>query len=326
MAYDLLYTEGVIAVREKYLLKDRILRLCEMTAEDAFRSLLEYGFGGGAETASSIHDYEKLIEREEALLDEFILDYAPSRAESVYFLSPRDFHNAKALLKAKLLGEDAEKMLASRGLIDVETLSACVKSGDYTVLSAFPKLKEVCQQVENAVLAGQTLSGKEIGLRFERATYQYLLDGCRFSAFLKRSIQSKMDMTNLLTAFRATDDEDVKVSFIEGGRLRLSDVLAVRGDGWREGKAYKTYPEFLQLCILAKERGLPLTLPERYRDGFDVEKLHENRYELKRNEPFLYYVLCRKAENANVRIIFALQLLGASEQEMKKRLRGVQSV
>ena len=130
-------------------------------------------------------------------------------------------------------------------------------------------------------------------------------------------------MTNLLTAYRSQDEQGFLSAFIDGGRLKADEVFAARGEGWKEGKAYRLYPTFLQLCRTAQERGLPLTMPEKYRDEYDVEKLSENRFELKANEPFLYYVLRRKAENANVRIIFALQLLGASEQEMKRRLRGV---
>ena len=99
MGKDLNYTNGVIAVREKYLLKDKILKLCETSAEDALRSLLESGFGKGVEI-SSVYDYEKLVAADEKSIDEFIREYAPSRAETEYLLSPRDFHNAKALVKA----------------------------------------------------------------------------------------------------------------------------------------------------------------------------------------------------------------------------------
>ena len=43
---DIAYTTGVIATKEKYLLKDRILRLAELNPEEAFRFLLETGYGG----------------------------------------------------------------------------------------------------------------------------------------------------------------------------------------------------------------------------------------------------------------------------------------
>ncbi len=323
MAIDLSYTEGVIAAKDKYLLKDKLLRLCEMTADDAFRSLLEYGFGGGAETASSVFDYEKLIQAEETALDEFILQYAPTKADAEYLLSPRDFHNAKALMKAKLLGADSEKMLASEGLIPISVLESAIQSGNYTEIAKSTYLYAACTAIEKVIADEKALSGLEIGLVFERELYRHLLAKCKHSFSLKRSIVARLDMTNVLTAFRAQTEEKVTENFIEGGKLSLADVLIVLSDGWKSGAAYARYPEFVTLCRDAVEKKMPLTLAERYRDGYDVEKLSENRFELKRNEPFLYYVLRRRAENANVRIIFALQLLGASEQEMKKRLRGI---
>lgn len=45
MGKDVIYTNGVIAAREKYLLKEKLLRLCEGKVEDAFRILLESGYG-----------------------------------------------------------------------------------------------------------------------------------------------------------------------------------------------------------------------------------------------------------------------------------------
>lgn len=323
MAIDLSYTEGVIAAKDKYLLKDKLLRLCEMTADDAFRSLLEYGFGGGAETANSVFDYEKLIQAEESALDEFILQYAPTKADAEYLLSPRDFHNAKALMKAKLLGTDAEKMLASEGLIPIPVLTSAIQSGNYTEIAKSTYLHAACMAIEKSIADEKTLSGLEIGLIFEREMYRHLLAKCKHSSSLKRSIVARLDMTNILTAFRAQAEEKVAETFIAGGKLSVADVLTVISDGWKGGAAYAHYPEFVTLCRDAVEKRAPLTLAERYRDGYDVEKLNENRFELKRNEPFLYYVLRRRAENANVRIIFALQLLGASELEMKKRLRGI---
>ena len=62
MGKDVIYTNGVIAYREKFLLKDKLLKLCEGTAEDAFKSLNESGYGNGAE-AASLYDYELLTAR-----------------------------------------------------------------------------------------------------------------------------------------------------------------------------------------------------------------------------------------------------------------------
>lgn len=163
MALDVGYTNGVIATREKYLLKEKISRLCELSAEEAFRALLESGFGGGAETATDVYDYEKLVAAEEAKLDEFIREYAPSEIEKAYLLAPRDFHNAKALIKAAYLQTDATRMLSPAGLVLVETLSACVASGDFAPIkeqnaalgAACEEATEYLKENENGAKVGE---------------------------------------------------------------------------------------------------------------------------------------------------------------------------
>ena len=44
MVKDATYTNGVIAVKEKYLLKDKIFKMCEGGAEEALRALTDSGF------------------------------------------------------------------------------------------------------------------------------------------------------------------------------------------------------------------------------------------------------------------------------------------
>ena len=159
MGKDVIYTNGVIAYREKFLLKDKLLKLCEGTAEDAFKSLNESGYGNGAE-AASLYDYELLTAAEESALDDFIREYAPSRAEKAYLLAPRDFHNAKAILKAEYLGADAEKMLAPDGEIPISDLSVSLRSGDFSSLG-----KELGKTAKEAaeLLKEEGASGADIG-------------------------------------------------------------------------------------------------------------------------------------------------------------------
>ena len=135
MATDVLYTDGVIAAREKYLLKDKLVKLCESGPEDALRAVTESGFGKGTEIVS-VYDYEKLVAADEAAIDAFILDYSPSEAEKTYLLAPRDFHNLKALLKAQYTGADVGKMLAPQGIIPLRVLEQCVKNNDFSQLAA----------------------------------------------------------------------------------------------------------------------------------------------------------------------------------------------
>lgn len=320
---DVTYTCGVIAAREKYLLKDRIFRLCELSAEEAFRLLLESGFGGGADTTASVYEYEKLIAVEEEKLDAFIREYAPSQAEKAYFLAPRDFHNAKALVKAAYLGENEERMLAGEGLIGIETLRSCVASGDFTPIEEVsPELKDACEAA--TALLREEPSGAKLGAIFEKALYAYLGTLAKHKKVLKNLLTAKADMTNILTALRAGDMETAKDKFLPAGKLTEKELEKLfLEDGERAVKEFsKTpYAEFVRVCFEAKEKRLPLTEAEKIRDSYDGAYFSARRYDLERSEPFLYYVYRLKAENTNVRIVFACLLAGLGEQDVKRRLR-----
>lgn len=320
---DVTYTSGVIAAREKYLLKERITRLCELNAEDAFRVLLESGFGGGAAVTSNVYEYEKLIEAEEASLDSFIREYAPSEIEKAYLLSARDFHNAKAFMKAAYLKEDVQKMLSPMGIIEVETIASCVENKDYKAIYARNAyLGEAMEKA--ALLLEEEASGAKIGEIFEKALYAYLGWVCKKRKTLKCLLEQRVDMTNILTALRAGEETLAKPKYLPMGSLKEPQLSALFDtDLEKVQKAFTStsYADFVKICLAAKEKGLPYTEAEKIRDGLDVAFFAEHKYELKKSEPFLYYVYRRRKENANVRIIFVCLLAGLSEQDVKKRLR-----
>ncbi len=323
MALDVMYTNGVIAAREKYLLKDKISRFAELSAEEAFRALVESGYGGG-ETVSSVYDYEKLVAQEERLVDEFILEYAPSEAERTYFLSPRDFHNVKALLKAAYLNESAEKMLAPDGEIPVKDLEKAVKEKDFSAFKeSNPELYEATRKALTA-FEKENVSGAEIGEIFERANAERLYKIAGKNRALKKLLERKIDMINLLTAFRAGEEEIAKSKYLPCGKLDVKTLGLVFDENQENAeKAFKNtdYAAFVSRCFTAKKKGLPLTDAEKTLDSFEADYFYEKRYELKNKEPFLYYVFRRKAENANVRIVFVCLLAGLKEQDIKRRLR-----
>ena len=324
MALDVTFTNGVIAAREKYLLKEKILRFCEMTAEEAFRALLESGFGGGGETAATVYEYEKLVAAEEDALDKFIREYAPSEAERAYLLSPRDFHNAKALLKAAYLKTDAEKMLAPEGEIPLETLKAAVESKDFSKVGEYnAELKIACEEAVT-LFEKENVSGAEIGWVFEKANFEHLQKSCKKNSVLKKLLPRKADMQNILTAFRAGEKEIALNKYLPAGKLKIEQLNLLFDENLEKAEeAFKStpYAAFLKKCLEAKKRGAPMTDAERELFSLEFDFLDERKYELKNSQPFLYYVFRRRGENANVRIVFVCKLAGLNEQDIKRRLR-----
>ncbi|MDE6274801.1 MAG: V-type ATPase subunit, partial [Clostridiales bacterium] len=84
------------------------------------------------------------------------------------------------------------------------------------------------------------------------------------------------------------------------------------------------YYDFVKKCIADRSAGLPLTTAERICESYETEYFTAKKYELKKSQPFLYYVFRRRAENANVRILFVCLLAGMQEGEIKRRLRAIQ--
>lgn len=322
MAKDLTYVGGIIAVKENSLLKDKILGLCEMSAENAFRALVESGFLKNAEV-NSVFDYEKMLQSDEADIDKFTREYAPNNAISTYFFAPRDFHNAKAILKAKYLNIEADKMLAPEGLIDMETLKKVVDGED--VKGVYPELADGIKCASDLFEKdGANTSGAEVGKIFEQKLYSCLFSACRHNLLLKRLLQKKVDMTDILITMRSNTPEYAANNVFFGGKIPVDKLLLLFSENEEKaGHALdKTYLEkYWKECFKTRETGLPFTKAEKSIAEIEIDFLAEHKYELKRSEPFMYYVFRRRAENENVRIVLSCLLAGLSADEIKARLR-----
>lgn len=324
MAKDVVYTNGVIAVKEQSLLGAKLNKLCESTAEEAFRSVVESGFGKGTD-AQSVFEYEKLLSADERELDLFIREYAPTAADEAYFLVPRDFHNAKAAFKAHFSGGDFEEMKAPSGLIPAAQILNCVKENDFSPL--YDGLRQACESA--AALFGEdrekSVTGAEIGIIFENAKNDRLLKVCGKNGFLKKLIQTKADMTNILTAMRAQTPEYALNNYVSGGKTAFEKLqLLIVSEPDKAVSLFNgtPYESFVKACFEDRAEGKPCAKAELMRDNLETDFLSARRYELKKSQPFLYYVLRRRAENTNLRIIFVCLMAGMDEAAIKSRLRG----
>ncbi len=295
MGYGTAYTNGVIAVKEKQLLGEKLLRFPGMTAEEVFRALAESGFGAGGDDP---------VAAEEASLDGFIREYAPDHAHAAYFLLPRDFHNMKALVKAKLLSADPSPMLAPVGFQTVEELREQIEKD--------PPVP--WEQLEQA-------TGAEIGAAFDAAMYARLFRVCR-RANLRTLLKVRVDLTNILTACRASDAEEAEKFFLAGGTLARERLFAgiFPEEEKREAFNDALCEEFRKACLSAGKT--PYTGAERILESFEEKFFFARRFGLEGRELFLYYVFRRRAEIRNVRMILVCLQAGVSAAEIEKRLVG----
>lgn len=325
------YVNGVIAAKEKYFLKDKLLRLCETDAENALRVLKESGFGGAA-GATEDCSAETLIAAEEAATNAFIREYSGGEAEKEYFLAPLDCHNVKAYFKAHCTGADVSKMRADEGLIPLSRIADCFAKNDFSALPAY--LQAAVKEARDLCANGAEGKGAAVGAAFEKALFMHLAASCKKHAALKQLLKEKADLTNLVTALRARNFAEAKEQFVCGGTLRAEEFAfcfaenteqaeaILKGSGRYYGKAGGTLRALFGLYKQAKATGSFVAAEKRLAET-ETDFFERKKYELNGSLPFLYYVLRRKAECANVRIAMVCLNAGMKDAEVKKRLRGV---
>jgi vacuolar-type H+-ATPase subunit C/Vma6 len=213
-------------------------------------------------------------------------------------------------------------MLAPEGLVSLDTFSSCFKSGDFSALSG--ELGESLKgAIEEANALEKEVSGAQIGVIFDRAMYAYLLAACKKNSALKKMVREKIDMTNILSVLRSEDEAQAEKYYITGGKVSFEKLVSLLGDDVASDFSYAVSPDFFKAAISAKRKKLPMTEAEKLKDSCEYDYLNKNKYELKKSQPFLYYVFRRRLENENVRIIFVCLLSGMSEREIKARLRAI---
>ncbi len=132
-------------------------------------------------------------------------------------------------------------------------------------------------------------------------------------------------MTNILSFMRANTPDYALNTAISGGKIPVGKMLALYGgdEEAQECALDKCYlADFWRECLKLRREGKPFSEPERRAASVEIEALYKNRFELKRGQPFLYYVLRRRADNLNVRILLSCLLAGMPEGEIVKKLRG----
>ena len=312
---DSAYTNGVIAVKEKKLLKDKLAKMCSMSEEDALRLLAESGFGG------EHSEPEEMVLFDEREIDSFIREYAPSTDAEEYLLSPRDFHNAKAIMKARHLSADIKPLLGSDGKFSADEMIKCVEAGDTQKLG-----KELDEAVKaaNALLEKEEPSGAEVGFVFDKALCAYLTRVLKKYGVCKKLLVRRIDMTNLLTYFRSESKEEAEKFFIVGGSLSKQKLSCVFGEHDAALKAFdkSEYKEFVKKLTAAREGEKPFTEAEKMLESYELDFFSEKPFELSGQGSFLYYIFRRRVENENVRIVLVCLKAGLSEAEIRKRLRG----
>lgn len=213
------------SMEPKLMSSQQLQRLLECSsADEAFKLITELGYGAGLN--SEFGDFEPIFLKEEQNAVDILRDCNVDGALDAFLLI-YDYHNLKALLKAKIKG-DAHPVLMPAGIYDPDTIKDGI-NGSALILRE--GMKKVLDTIER-LIAEDKASPHAIDYITDKEMYRDILASIRKSGkAAEKYFTMKIDFSNILSFIRCKrldlDEKFFTESFIEGGELDREFFLSV---------------------------------------------------------------------------------------------------
>ncbi len=321
---DYLFSTARIRTMEAKLLTQQ--RLSELTAldkpEDVTRKLEELGWQAPDFSSYDAMDRSLAAERHRCFSE--IASFAPDKSMIRVFQLKYDYHNIKAILKARAQGKSYEGMLSASGSIDPQKMAAMLSEENFQAMS--PAMRKATEEAEEVLARTQDPLYADMAL--DRACYAEMLQMAKNSEseFLQTYIKMQIDAVNLCTAVRLKKRglpyDWMRQAYIPGGTVEQSKLLTDITPDVVESAFAQT-----QLAEAAKQAGAVLRGEDTLSsldlacDNALMAYLKTAKYIGLGEQPLVAFAAAKEAELVAIRIIFGGKLAGISDAEIKERLR-----
>ncbi len=251
------------------------------------------------------------------------------RALITEYLRKWDVQNIKSIIRGKLFGfpdEEIKESFVGAGEYKYEDLVALLSKD--TVEDVISALQEtpyyrILKDVETRPLS-------EIEDELDKLYYTRLLDIRPESAdvrYLLEFIKMEVDLKNIKTILRLKIEdgsfEEIMKSIIPGGyQISLDEARKLANMSWDElMKSLESYWFWDAVSEKVKEEEVPLSILEVYLDKYWCNTVisKSNHYPLS-ILPVLAYIILKKVETDNLRIIARGKLEGVSKEAIEEQL------
>ncbi|HPJ38568.1 MAG TPA: V-type ATPase subunit [Spirochaetota bacterium] len=170
-------------------------------------------------------------ERHNALF-RFLDLYAPRRETELFFRSPHDYNNLKALIRYNIFSPPVEPELSDFGSTDAESLKNIIFEEAYDILP--PEMETAA--VNAIFMYYENRHPVIIDLVIDAALMEHLtgLAAQSGSPLLSRYIELRADLTNINTILRAgstiSDPSIIPLLHLPGGTITSQEVALIRND------------------------------------------------------------------------------------------------
>ena len=310
------------ALEGRMLTRERRERMLEARSnEDAAKVLSECGYEGLEPlTAQGLEDSLRRA-RNDAFSE--LAELSPNPQIIDVFRIPYDYHNAKALVKCAVSGQEPERMLMDAGRIPAEKMQEALRKNE---LAELPEAMQAAIPQAQEVLAA-TGDPQKSDFVLDRACYEELqaMANTSGSDFLKDYVAMRIDIANLKAAVRSIrmekNAEFMGNVLLPGGTIEPGLISAAASAG---NPLESVFTGALQEAAALGDqtaKGGPQTAFERTCDDVLVRFLQQSRMTPFGDSVLISYAAAKENDISAARIIMSGRLAGVPTESIRERLR-----
>lgn len=312
------------AMETQLVTKERMEQvLAARTDEEACKLLQECGYRDLDLSTPEAMDASLLAARQEML--ESLSGSVPDEHFLNIFKLKYDYHNLKALLKARPSGVDVTHILMDLGRVSALQLREAVENGGTDQL---PPMLAAAAEAGREVL-DTTRDGQLMDMALDRWYYREMrqIADEAGSDFLRGYVRTQIDAVNLRALVRTLrmgkNTDFLRQVLIEGGSIspeELFNVSAQGGSGFAELCASTPFAAAAESGAEALKGGALTEFEKRCDDAVGAY-LSDAKFVPFGEQPLVAYLAARESEYTNLRILLLGRSMGLAPEVIRSRLR-----
>lgn len=322
-----IFCASLVRARENsFLTKSELEKVA--TASDmnqAMKLLAPYGYGDG-EKLDNPRDFIGILSQVEEEAYTYAFSTLPDEKELELLRLTKDYHNAKAILKAEFMGIDTYGYLVKGSETDPSTLGEMIKDRNYAFLS--PEMKEGIISTLEAF--GKERNPQKIDIIMDKACYKEMLRKAEDlgNDFITGYVKLLIDNLNLMTMVRLRTmgkgwDFYQKV-FLDGGNIAMNQLVAGYDEAYQqlaERLAPYGYGHVIEKASQKIASDNDFSVLEKLCDDKIVAYVRDSKFVTFGIEPVAAYLIAKDSEIKNLRMILSGKIIGTPIDVMKERMR-----
>lgn len=326
------FTQAVsrIWVLETRLLdKAKVERMIEAnSASEVLRILNETEYSNVSANVKRPEDYENILSAELKRIYDLVYEISPVKDVVKIMSLKYDYHNAKVLLKEKVLGKDLSSMIIELGNLDLHEVKRKIDSDNLKSLNG-----TLGKGIQKAMkVFEETKDPQKIDIIIDKYMYKELveLNKSLNYKFIDNLVKAMIDSTNIRTLLRIKKQNKgrdfAEEVIVQGGAIDSSKLISLLNES-PENIMLKLQSTIYSDLIKEGFEGYIATesasLLEKLSDNYIMELMKDSKLVTFGPEKLLSYIYAKETEIKIIRIIMVGKLNNIAEEVIRERLRDI---